>query len=370
MQTIGALASGVAHEFNNVLQAILGCIEVARREATTDRGRRFLERATEVARRGGELAGQITAFSRQGPPRPRPTPIDPLVTRVAELLSRLVTEKIEIESRTAAPDATVVADPLQIEQMLFNLGANARDAMPTGGRLTIRTATFMPTRSEAERLGASTDDCYVKIVVEDDGGARDVIPETSAATVSALVRELGGHVGVEHDEGRGTRVELSLPCGPKVSESSLAGSQPLPRLEGTVLLVEDEPLVRMSVRNYLEQLGLDVLEANCADEALQVCALHKGELAALVTDIVMPRMSGPKLAELVRGHCPEIAVVLMSANPEVAVPSDEPGPSAPVLRKPFGLPELAQVLSRLRTSSARTSGQPGGDRPGLDPERG
>ena len=368
MEAVGALASGVAHDFNNTLQAALGCLSVARHEATpAERARMYLDRAAAALRRGGDLANELMLFARKQTAAPKPIAFDPSITRSVKLIERLMTEQISVNVKARAPDKAIFADEVQIEQILMNLAANARDAMPEGGTLSIRTDTI-GSGDIAKRHWLGKADCYVRLVVQDSGTGMDARTRArifepffttkevgkgtglGLSTVFALTRQLGGHIDVDSELGKGTTFTLYFPCIEQAVQPSSKGARETTRLTGTALLVEDERLVRLTVRHYLEELGLEVLEAAEPDEAQQVCERHRGSVDLLVSDIVLPIMRGPKLAALLKQRYPTLRVLFISANPDFLADGDTEISGAPVLQKPFGKEELADRLLKLPIS--------------------
>jgi two-component system, cell cycle sensor histidine kinase and response regulator CckA len=348
METIGALASGVAHDFNNVLQSIIGLGWMAlKKDARPSEIRENVEAVVRTARRGGAVTGRLTSFARRRMTNVGRQEVDSVLQEVAVLLPHLLTEAIVIELDLGAPGVTVAADAAQLEQILMNLAANARDAMPRGGTLCIQTSVE----------GAS-----VRILVSDTGCGMDPAVRAQIfepffttkgagrgtglglASVRALTEQLGGRVEVESEVGIGTVVTLELP----VVAADLIGAPPRPTVElmdGKVLLVEDEPVVRMTIRRYLEELGLEVIEASNGEEARRRFASTSG-FRLLVTDVVMPGMLGTVLAGLLQSSQPELRVLFMTANPQSIVAERSLSGRA-LLRKPFNKHDLACTLGEL-----------------------
>ncbi len=364
MEAVGTLASGVAHDFNNVLQAVLGCLIMARDEETpVERARELIDRAAFAARHGGELARGLLAFARKKKVQLKDLRFDRLIRNTAPLLERLVTELVVVDVVTNAKDALIRADPVQLEQILLNLAANARDAMPTGGRLSLVTELV----EEPEGLVAiGQSQPFVRLVVEDTGTGMDArtrerifepfftTKETGKgtglglSTVFSLTQELGGRVEVHSTLGQGTRFTFLFPCCEE-SPSHRSSEYPSPRLfRGTALLVEDEPLIRASIRHHLERLGLTVLEAQHGEEALAAFAANGNGVDLLVSDIVLPLVMGTTLALKLRQQAPDLPVLFMTANPELA--ERDPFDGCGMLQKPFGFDELAEALAALLPS--------------------
>jgi CheY-like chemotaxis protein len=315
------------------------------------------------------------AFTRKEKAEPKPIDVDALIERSADLLERLLTEQVRLEIAAGAGGMVILADAVQLEQILMNLAANARDAMPEGGTLTIATDVIGADDPYARRHGLDKADRYLCIAIRDTGigmdeatrarifepffTTKDVGKGTGLglSTVFAVTRNLGGHIHVDSNLGKGTTFTLAFPCREGKRESPSLRSSDLVRFEGTVLLVEDEPLIRLTVRHYLEELGLTVVDAEGADEALEQCDAHTGPFELLVSDIVLPVMRGPKLAALIRQRYPEIRVLFISANPAFVGQEQAFIAGAAVLQKPFGKEELADKLDQLM-KPGRPSEQP------------
>ncbi len=367
MEAIGTLASGVAHDFNNVLQGIIGCTTLAMREGIpVEQMRGYIAAATKVAHRGGQLAAQLLAFSRKEVANARALSIDEVLHGGKNMLERLVTEKIRIELETSAPRCPVLADAVQVEQIVMNLASNARDAMPEGGTLTLGTeeVELLPSEASARGLEAGR---YLRLRVSDSGTGMDERTRArifepffttkavgkgtglGLASVFAIVRDLGGHIEVESRPGSGTRFDLLFPCAPP--EGIVAD----PPEEGTatalgrrtVLVVEDELLIRMALVRFLKELGLSVHEAASPLDALELVRTYPGPLDLLITDIVMPDMLGTKLAELLRERHPTLRILFISANPQGVVGEEAPALPEPLLQKPFGEAELVAKVGEI-----------------------
>lgn len=375
MEAIGALAAGVAHDFNNVLHAVLGLATVAQSETTTpEQARDCAARIAKVAKRGGEVASRLTAFARKRSERAAAHELDGLIRDFSTLLRPLVTESIRIVVDTDAPGCLVLCEPSQIEQILMNLAANARDAMPEGGTFSIATELVFDREESRARHWPAGERGHIRLSVGDSGSGLDERTRQRVfepffttkepgkgtglglSTVFALVHQLDGRIDVESIVGQGTKFVIDLPLAAQPSSRS-GPAGPLPRLHGKILLVEDEQLVRSGVRHYLEEIGLEVVEAAGPAEALRLVDRMAGSLLGVVTDVVMPVMMGDKLAERLLERRPGMSVLLMTANPSVL-----PRNGWEVIRKPFTKEELAAKLVALLPG-----GQPQPDRPGVKP---
>lgn len=349
MEAVGALASGVAHDFNNVLQSILGLGWMAlKKDARPSDVREHVESIVRTARRGGAVTGRLTSFARRGRASAGVRELDAMVKEAASLLPHLLMEHIEVRVELGAPGVVICAEEMQIEQILMNLAGNARDAMPGGG--TIRIETFVV--GESVRLsvsdnGAGMDDATRTRVFEPFFTTKGVGRGTGLglASVQALAQQLGGHVECASELGNGSTFVIELPIGPP-QEAVAVTTVISPKLTGTVLLVEDEPIVRMTIRQYLEELGLEVVEASNGEEARRRFVAADGSIRLLVTDVVMPGMLGSVLAGLLQASLPELRVLLMTANPQ-GFGAERDRPHRALLRKPFNKEDLASTLGEL-----------------------
>jgi PAS domain S-box-containing protein len=363
LEAIGRLAGGVAHDFNNMMTVVIGTAEVLlSRLATTDPMRADLTDIVGAAERAALVTRQLLAFGRRQRLAPLPIDLSSHVEHMNRVLQRVVGEDIELELELARPLGVVRVDAGQIEQVVLNLVVNARDAMPNGGRLTIQTAN-VTLDGEYQRIhNGVPPGRYVMLAVSDSGegiaeGVRAHIFEPffttkelgrgtglGLATVHGIVEQSGGHIWVYSEPGTGTTFKVYLP---RVDELRTHTSEPPPapndRYWGveTVLLVEDDPHVRQFVRKALQRGGYTVLEANNGGEALLIMEQHQAAIDLLLTDVVMPRMTGPQLAQRLRALRPDLPAVYMSGYAEDRV--IEPGALAAndaFVQKPIGPEEL------------------------------
>jgi PAS domain S-box-containing protein len=365
MEAVGRLAGGIAHDFNNLLTAILGYSDlVLSRLSPTDP---IVSRVEEI-RRAGERAANLTrkllAFSRNQVLAPTVLVLDTLLEEMVPMLRRLIGEDIELRV-VAGRAGNIKADPTQIEQVVMNLVVNARDAMPSGGQLTIETA---PLELDASRGAAWPDiepGSYATFEVTDTGVGMDEATRlrlfepfftTKAkgkgtglglSTVYGIVKQSGGFVTVESQKGRGTTFRIGLPHTGESLEDAAPGSPPSETAGGheTILVAEDEDAVRQLIRAILERLGYAVLEARNGDEALALWREKAGGIDLLLTDVVMPRTNGPALAALVRATDPGARIIFMSGHmDEAIVGRGALPPGTPLLRKPFTSLALANLV--------------------------
>ncbi len=333
METIGRLASGLAHDFNNLLTAILGhCDILLRRLSEEDPTRKGIEEIRSAGERAAGLTRQLLAYSRRQVLKPQVIDLNASMTSMIPLLRRLIGEDIELLPTLESDLGHVEADPSQIEQVIMNLVVNARDSMPRGGSLVVETSNAELDETFAKRHAPTRPGRYVMLAVSDTGSGMD--EETRArifepffttkqlgkgtglglATVYGIVKQSGGYIWVYSEPGMGSTFKIYLPSveaeisQEKVSETS----PPLPRGSETVLLVEDDRTVRLLASEMLEMNGYTVLEARDGREALDLVRRHGHPIDLLLTDVVMPQMSGRQLAEGVASIHPGIRVLYMS----------------------------------------------------------
>ena len=367
MQAVGELAGGVAHDFNNLLMVVKGHAEMLLdRLPETSSMRHGIEQMQSASERAAGLTRQLLAFSRRQVLQPRVLDLNEVVSGMIQMVSRLIGANIELAFLPALDLGRVKADPSQMEQVVLNLVVNARDAMPDGGQLTIETSNIDLDRSYAARHpGGLEPGPYVMLTVTDSGCGMDA--ETRArifepffttkaqgkgtglglATVYGVVKQSGGFIWVYSEVGHGTTFKIHLPrITAKVVKpfADQVQSGPAPGTE-TILFVEDEESVRELVRDYLGTIGYRVLEASDGVQALAVAAAHKGPIHMLITDVVMPRLSGRELADRLAVERGELKVLFISGYTDDSVFRHgvlEGGVA--FLQKPFNLKSLAQKV--------------------------
>jgi two-component system cell cycle sensor histidine kinase/response regulator CckA len=371
MEAVGRLAGGIAHDFNNLLMVIQGYADLLLdRLPEGDALRRNAEQIQMAGQRATSLTRQLLAFSRKQMLAPKILNVHSVVSDMEKILRRLIGEDIQLETAAPADLWLVKADRSQIEQVIMNLAVNARDAMPTGGRLTIETGNVELDASFTHHSVVLAPGKYVMLAVTDNGCGMDAKTQAhifepffttkekgkgtglGLATVYGIVKQSGGYVWVYSEPGRGTSFKIYLPRIEEEAYQPAKERQPqskaVQRGSETVLLVEDEDGVRQLAREYLEASGYTVIEAADGHAALELAARTAGPIHLLMTDVVMPGVSGRELAERVEKLRPGIKVLYMSGYTDQAVvhhgilESD-----AVLLQKPFTLATLAEKLREI-----------------------
>jgi two-component system cell cycle sensor histidine kinase/response regulator CckA len=376
MDAIGRLAGGIAHDFNNLLTAIQGNLQLAELDVPPDAP--FREELSEIGRavqRATELTRQLLAFSRKQVRRTQVVEVNHTVRETARLLRRLIGENVSVRTSLAKDLAPVEADPAQLEQVLVNLVVNARDAMPGGGVVTIRTRNATLGEAGAGLCAQDSADApAVLLSVADTGEGMDPATRARAfepffttkppgkgtglglATVYGIVKQSGGYIWLDSRPGEGTTVSLLLPAvdAPAGREQAggahaRTGAAPAGRGE-TILLVEDEAAVRQLAERVLSKAGYSVVATAGGEEAIQRAHELSGGLDLLLTDVVMPGLSGPEIAEQVSALHPRVRVLFTSGYSDEAISRHgvlKPGVS--LLEKPFSVEALLERVRRTLT---------------------
>jgi len=366
MESVGRLAGGIAHDFNNILSAILGYSELALTKLPGDsRIRNYLQIILDSGDKAANLTRQLLAFSRKQVLEMKVVNLNNLIDNMGKMLARLIGEDIELELRTEQTTRNVLADPSQIEQVVMNLAVNARDAMPSGGRLVLESSDVELDDDYARAHKGSKPGSYVALSVTDSGTGmdEDTLGKVfepfyttksegkgtglGLATVYGIVKQHNGYIWVYSEVGRGTVFKIYLPVSSAEPEDGQAN--PLPALQGrgeTILVVDDDNIIRNLVVDAIAPLGYKIIEAASGEDALRMSDLFHGTVDLVLTDVVMSGINGPTLVDALRKRRPEIKVVFMSGYPDAAMPDVKTSGHARTLyiQKPLTPCRIAAVL--------------------------
>jgi len=366
MEAVGKLAGGVAHDFNNLLTVIKGYSELALDGALSQDLRSHVERIKTAAGRAAALTSQLLAFSRQQVLRPTSFNINTLIGNMHEMLLRLIGEDIEIVTMTAPDLGPAKADPSQVEQVIMNLAVNARDAMPKGGKLTLQTANVELNGALSLEHPGVAPGRYAMLAVSDTGIGMD--PQVRAhmfepfyttkevgkgtglglSMVYGIVKQSGGYIWVSSELGAGTTVKIYLPRADQLDQAVTIEPQVCDNSGGneTILLVEDDREVRELARIALESRGYCVLMVDHPLKVTSVCEHYAAHIHLLLTDVVMPGLSGPELARQLLDRWPTLKVLYMSGyTPEAIIHRGEFNSESFFLSKPFA-PDMLSAKVR------------------------
>jgi two-component system, cell cycle sensor histidine kinase and response regulator CckA len=374
MEAIGRLAGGIAHDFNNLLTAINGYTDIVLESghALNETDKRYLREVRRAGDRAAGLTRQLLAFTRQQVMNPQVIDLNEVVSGVANMLRRLIGEDIRLQAVPASEPVRAKADAGQIEQVLMNLAVNSRDAMPDGGNVTIKTCRrefLHPSSRSGVVIPAGS---YVELEVSDTGTGMDTETKLRApepffttkeegkgtglglSTVYGIVTQSNGHLEIESEPGKGTKVRVYLPLVEQpASGAGVRTRKPdLSRLRGeeTILVVEDDDGVRDLTCEILRRHGYQLLEASNGNEALSIAGGRQSPIHLLLTDVVMPALRGPELAQRLRTLHPETRVIFISGYAGKDDQEDVTRQGAPFLQKPFAaetvLRKVRDVLER------------------------
>ena len=340
MEAVGQLAGGVAHDFNNILTAIVGYSDLLAAELGDNaQQREDIEEIRKAARRAAALTRQLLSFSRKQVLEPRIVDVNGVVLNLDKMLRSLMSENIELETQLAEDLDAARVDPNQLEQVIMNLAINARDAMPDGGTVTIETANATLGEDYAAKHVSVIPGDYVMLAVTDTGcgmteatKARIFEPFFTTkpagrgtglglSTVYGIVKQSGGNIWLYSEPNKGTTFKIYLPAVDALPEDigKAAPVEAERQGSGTVLVVEDDEQLRRLTHRALAAQGYEVLEADRGRSALDAARRHEGPIDLLVTDLVMPDTNGPKLAETLRAARPGLRVLFMSGYPDGAI---------------------------------------------------
>ncbi len=373
MESIGKLAGGVAHDFNNMLTVILGYASLAKLDFDADSSQlQSIEEIEKAARRSIEMTKQLLEFSRQHGASPAPANLNRLISEMRQPLARMIGEDVVLSLHPSDDLWTVVIDHSQVDRILLNLAVNARDAMPNGGKLTIETDNIAVTPDYARFHPDSAPGNYVLLAVSDTGIG--IAPDTlkrifepyfttkeqgkgtglGLATVYAIVKQNGGFINVYSELEHGTTFKIYLP------QRSDGGTANLPEVHvplaktgrGSVLLVEDDELVRTMTTLALETLGYKAHVADGPKRAIELCAHPELEIQLMLTDVVMPNMSGSELRDRVLSVRPSMKILFMSGYTSNAIVNQGVlAPGERFIQKPFSIAELGNRIEEILKSS-------------------
>lgn len=370
MEAIGHLTGGVAHDFNNLLTVILGNLDTLSQELPSEqvRWQRRVDHALRAAERAASLTQQLLAFARRQPLRPKPVEINRLLARWAEMIRRMLPENIDIRRIEDAAAGMAEVDANQLESALLNLIVNARDAMPTGGTLTVETATAQLTQDDTRLLPDLAPGNYVLIHITDTGAGMS--PEVldrafdpffttkplgqgtglGLSQVFGFVKQSGGHIKIYSRAGQGTTVKIYLPqlgaTDDHADKSLLAAETRSPRGE-TILVVEDNDAVRSFTTDTLREFGFQVLEAVDASEALKILDRNRA-VDLLFTDIGLPGLNGRELAATVQRRYPKVRLLFTSGYAQMPLPATSSAlMKTPLLSKPFTRAQLYERIVQM-----------------------
>jgi DNA-binding response OmpR family regulator/two-component sensor histidine kinase len=359
----------VAHDFNNLLMGISGCAQIASKRIQSDAPRPYLDNIRQSAESGAAMTRQLVAMTRKGGTgQKEQSALDRVVERLEEMLRRLIGEDVSLSTALSAEHGIPACARGQIEQILINLVVNARDAMPSGGEIKIATrATEISAESELSHgLGPGR---YLVLSVTDSGTGMDAGTKArifepffttkpigkgtglGLTTVFEIVQNAGGTIELDSEEGKGTEFRIFLPWAGAESAEDVGAPSADQQLSGTALLVEDDTTVRMTVRDYLQDLGFRVVEAKDCDEAVDVARSESLDL--LLTDIILPGGDGTLVAEEVRARQGSVPVLMMSAHPtDYLAETGRITQGTPLLQKPFTVERLREAIKVLMIDSS------------------
>jgi PAS domain S-box-containing protein len=366
IEGIGQLAGGIAHDFNNLLTAITGYSDLTMRRLTAqDPLRQNIEEIKKAGDRAAALTRQLLAFSRKQVLQPKVLDLNAVVSELEKMLRRLIGEDIGLRTALESELGSIKADPGQIEQIIMNLVVNARDAMPKGGKLTIETKNVYLDEDYAKHHIDVSPGPYVMLAVSDTGTGMDKQTQErifepffttkeagkgtglGLSTVYGIVKQSGGNIWVYSEAGAGTTFEVYFPRVDEGAQEYKRSAETGEAIQGTetILLAEDEEMVRKLARRVLEMYGYRVLEAANGGAAFLICERHKEPIPLLITDVVMPEMSGRELADRLAQLRPEMKVLYISGYTDNAIVHhgvlDE---GANFIQKPFPTDALARKV--------------------------
>ena len=380
LESVGRLAGGIAHDFNNMLTAINGYSDLTLRQLPEDhKVRRNIEEIKKAGERSAQLTNQLLAFSRRQMLHPEVVNLNEVLSDTTQILRRVIGEDVELITDLDPAVGSVKVDPGQLSQIIMNLAVNARDAMPDGGKLTIKTENSFIAPDQAAAVTGLLPGAYVNLSVSDNGTGiddsdlqhifepffttKDVGKGTGLglSTVYGIVRQSGGGISVTSEVGEGTTFDLYLP---RVAEESAAEAEVVEQYElpigpETILLVEDEDAVRSLLNEVLQACGYDVLTASNGQAALEICEKASKAIDLLITDVVMPQMGGRELAERLSRILPDLPVLFVSGYTDDALVRESlVDADVNFIQKPFTLEGVSRKIRSLLDASKRRRSAP------------
>jgi PAS domain S-box-containing protein len=376
MEALGTLAGGIAHDFNNLLGVILGFASIVRlRLAASDPLLEYVKMIEQSAERGADLARQLLGLGRQGKSESVPIRVGDVLGRVVRIISSTFDRRIQVQTRTESGPLWADANPGQLEQAILNLCINARDAMPEGGVLALESSRVTLGEGDSSRPSHCLPGNYARLTVRDTGVG--IAPQVLArifdpffttkepgrgsglglAMVYGMANGAGGFVQVESEVGLGSAFSIHLPLtGPAVERTVAARSSVLEAGTGTVLVVDDEPMVLAFIEEALKKLGYKVLTVVDGQQACEVYSSHSNQIDMVLLDMVMPGTTGLEICRRLRGINPKVKVILSSgySSGDVAREARLAGAMG-FIGKPYSLEELSSALHRPESLSARSS---------------
>jgi hypothetical protein len=364
MEAVGRLAGGVAHDFNNLLGIVTACSELLRSRVDAN-GLEYVDNIREAAKRGASLTRQLLAFSRRQPVQNQLLDVNERLKEVSKLLRPLMGDDVEIVLLPRSSSAIVEADPGQLDQVVMNLAVNSRDAMPHGGKLIIETGVFDFDEGFAREHPPMTAGRYVMVAISDNGTGMDEATRSrifepffttkeigkgsglGLATAYGIIKQSGGHVWVYSEPGHGTTFKIYLPSAEEKLNGRVESHEetlPASREGVTILLVEDDPMMRRLTRQMLQEHGYRVLEAEDGRSALEVIASNATPIDLTLTDVVMKRMNGPELVLRLIESNPGMKVVYMSGYTGELVAHQGFDTGIRLLEKPFTRADLLKTI--------------------------
>jgi two-component system cell cycle sensor histidine kinase/response regulator CckA len=364
MEAVGRLAGGVAHDFNNLLMIINGCLELWQHtKSDPEKADKYVRQIREAASMAAFVVRQLLTFSRKQMVERETAELNSILKELNKMLPRLLGEDIDVIMAPGEKLERIEVDRGNVEQVVMNLAVNARDAMPEGGKLTIHTANVHLGESDAGRMKLAPGR-YVKLSVTDTGTGMDA--ETQAhifepffttkeqgkgtglglATVSSIVKQNAGGIWVHSEVGQGTVFEVYFPVAASRHEPAKTPQAVTPAERGTetIIVVEDEAALRAITSEYLASQGYTVLTASNGVGALELCRTHPGVIDLLLTDVVMPGLSGPEVAQAAVAMRPDLRVIYVSGYIDRQVDLDALGGGTAFLQKPYSLVDLNEKI--------------------------